>query len=406
MNPAASFRQRLRAASAGLADLPAPEAGALAHSRQLIELLREEIADAGGAIPFQRYMELALYAPGLGYYSAGSHKFGAGGDFITAPEASPLFARTLARGLLPLLQEMEHAVVLEAGAGSGALAAGLLREWTELGQRLPAFRILEISPDLQQRQAATLAEQLPDLQTDVAWLTALPENFRGIVLANELLDALPVHRVLWTGEKLLEAQVTWQDGEFAWQAGEPGNPRLAERFAQLLETVGPLPAGYVTEINLAAEDWLQSMAAHLQQGAMVLIDYGFARHEFYHPQRDSGTLMCHYRHRAHGDPLRLTGLQDITAHLDFTALADAALAAGLRVHGYTTQAHFLLGSGLTEMGSTAPLTDPAAQLDIANQIRRLTLPQEMGELFKVLVVGRDVAANLPGLQLRDLRGQL
>ncbi len=398
MNSDQSFTQRLQQAQRAVADLPEPDSAARTHSLQLVAVIKDHITQHGGAISFHDFMQLALHAPGLGYYSAGSHKLGKDGDFITAPETSPLFSRCLARAIQPVLQSLSQRHVLEVGAGSGVMAAGVLNELAAINCKPDSYTILEVSADLKQRQAEALQQHA----SMVTWQDSLPENFTGVVLANELLDAMPVHRVVWTQGNLQECYVAWQEDRFVWQAGPLSDPRLQSRFDEIIKRLGELPEGYVTEINLAAEDWLNTLGTGMQQGMMLLIDYGFAQHEFYHPQRMQGTLMCHYRHRAHDDPLILVGLQDITAHIDFTAMADSALAANMNVAGYTTQAHFLLGSGLTEMVAQIE-GDAAQQLELANQVKRLTLPQEMGELFKVMALTKNLRINMPGFVLRDLR---
>jgi len=401
MNSEPPFSQRWQQAQRAATELPAADPAAQAHSRQLAEVIRQHICHKGGAIAFHEFMQLALHAPGLGYYSAGSRKFGKEGDFITAPETSPLFARCLARAIQPVLQSLPQQQILEVGAGSGIMAAGILQELANLNSSPDSYTILELSADLKQRQAETLQP----FAARVFWQDSLPEAFSGIVLANELLDAMPVHRVMWQQGKLQECYVACEQDRFIWQTGPVSDPRLEPRFDDIIAQVGDLPEGYVTEINLAAEDWIKTLGAQLQQGILLLIDYGFARHEFYHPQRLQGTLMCHYRHRAHDDPLILVGLQDITAHIDFTAMADSALEAGLQVAGYTTQAHFLLGSGLTELVAQNE-GDAVQQLELANQIKRLTLPQEMGELFKVMALTKNLQTSMPGFRLRDLRNSL
>jgi len=401
MNSEQTFSQRWQQVQRAVTELPEPDSVAQAHSLRLAEMIRQRISQAGGAIPFHEFMQLALHAPGLGYYSAGSRKFGIEGDFITAPEASPLFARCLARAIQPVLERLPQRQLLEVGAGSGVMAAGILQELTALHSPPDSYAILELSADLKQRQAVTLQP----FAERVSWQDSLPEKFSGIVLANELLDAMPVHRVIWHQGELQECYVACDQDRFIWQAGPLSDPRLQPRFDEIVAQLGELPAGYVTEINLTAEDWIKTLGTQLQQGMLLLIDYGFARHEFYHPQRRQGTLMCHYRHRAHDDPLVLVGLQDITAHVDFTAMADSALEAGLQVAGYTTQAHFLLGSGLTELVAKTG-GDTAQQLELANQIKRLTLPQEMGELFKVMALTSNLQINMPGFRLRDLRNSL
>jgi len=404
MSPDPPFSQRRQRSRATPAGLPAPGPDARRHSDRLAALIRGTLEQQGGVLSFRDFMQLALYAPGLGYYSAGSRKLGGEGDFITAPEIAPLFSRTLARAVAPVLARLPEARILEAGAGSGVMAADLLAELEASGIGPVRYSILEVSADLRARQRATLQQRNPAALERVEWLNAWPEEFTGVVLANELLDAMPVHRVIRDGNGWRECCVGSEPDRFVWRSGELTVPELQARL-DAIEAGGALPDGYVTEINLAAEDWIRTLAGHLAQGLVLLIDYGFPRREYYHPERRQGTLMCHYRHRAHDDPFYLVGLQDITAHVDFTAMADSALAAGLKVAGYTTQAHFLLGSGLTGLAAETD-ADAETQLGLANQVRRLTLPQEMGELFKVMALTKNLAANLPGFAVRDLRGKL
>jgi SAM-dependent MidA family methyltransferase len=362
-----------------------------------------EAKAAGGTLPFWRFMELALYAPALGYYVAGSRKFGAEGDFVTAPEISPLFSRCLARQCAPVLEELRGGDILEFGAGSGALAAAMLRELADLGQLPGHYYILEISPDLVQRQRQVLQAQVPDLLGRVVWLDRLPAaGFRGVVIANEVLDAMPVHRFRVTDAGVRELGVgcageTLQEVEL-----EPG-PRLHDRVAALAGE-HHLSAPYESEVNFAAEDWVHAVSAAVESGAVLLIDYGFPAREFYHTQRATGTLMCHYRHRAHADPLVFVGLQDITAHVDFTAIAEAAHAAGFHVAGYANQGSFLLSTGLVSMLGEA--SDARAHLTLTAQVKKLTLPSEMGELFKVLALTRGLQVPLAGFALRDERSRL
>lgn len=388
------------------AELPAPDAIALAHSARLQTLIREEIAAQGGQISFARYMELALYAPGLGYYSAGAHKFGAQGDFVTAPEISPLFARCVARQCRQVLEYLDGGDILEIGAGSGKMACDVLSELAALNCLPGHYYILELSADLRERQAALLKTHLPHLMERITWLDALPRaGWRGVVLANELLDAMPVHRFLLTEAGARELYVSWRDGHFVWREDLLSHPALTERITALGEDAA-LSAGFTSEINLAADAWVRSIAAVLDAGLLLIIDYGFPRREYYHPQRATGTLMCHYRHRAHADPLILTGLQDITSHVDFTAIATAACLAGLSVSGYTTQAHFLLSSGLDDMITDVPASLTRQHLETLQQVKKLTLPSEMGELFKVIALTRGIDAPLLGFSLRDMRGRL
>ncbi len=397
----ATSRHILRQAGEALARLPEPDEKARAHSMALIRLLVDEIDAAGGQISFARYMALALFAPGLGYYSAGSQKFGSSGDFVTAPEISPLFSRCLARQTAEVLENLGGGDVLEVGGGSGIMAADLLAELAVLGTLPEQYFLLELSADLRQRQRETLAQKVPHLLARVQWLDSLPgDGFRGVVLANELLDALPVHLFRAGADGFTERCVAWQDGRFQWRNAGIGDAALAQRLTMLGEG---LPEGYESELNLAADGWIGSIASLLQAGVAFLIDYGFSRHEYYHPQRDRGTLMCHYRHRAHDDPFVYPGLQDITAHVDFTAIAECAVDRGLNVLGYNTQGLFLLANGITELAQS---DDERTQLRLAQQVRTLTLPGDMGELFKVMALGRNYDMPLRGFMLQDLRGKL
>ncbi|MFC5302131.1 class I SAM-dependent methyltransferase [Azospira restricta] len=378
--------------------LPTPDPDALAHSRRLTRHITDEIAAAGGWIDFARFMALALYAPGLGYYSGGARKFGAAGDFVTAPELTPAFAQTLAAQAAQVLAaSAPH--ILEAGAGSGRLAADLLQELERRGALPETYAILELSGELRERQRETLAATVPHLVDRVRWLDRLPERFDGLVLANELLDALPVHLVRWTDDAILERGVAWDGDEFVWQERPAAGAVLTR--AQTLAGEGVPGGGYLSEIGLAAAAWTASWADLLGRGALLLIDYGFPRREFYHPQRSEGTLMCHYRHHAHPDPFYLPGLQDITAHVDFTAIAEAGTEAGLDFLGYTTQAVFLFNCGLTEVLARTPADDPRRYLPQANAAQKLISPAEMGELFKVIALGRGIAEPLVGFASGD-----
>ncbi len=387
--------------------LPEPDADARAHGERVTAHIRDAIAVAGGAIPFARYMELALHAPGLGYYSAGSAKFGEAGDFVTAPELSPLFARCLARQAREILAALGDGGILEAGAGSGVMACELLAELERLDALPAQYAILELSADLRERQRALFMQRIPQLLPRIAWLDRLPaRGFTGLVIANELLDAMPVHRVI--AGRDAEEYVCWRDGRFSLTEGPLSDVHLDLRVDALYRELGRehFTAGYRIEINLAMEAWIAAVSSALERGAILLVDYGYPRREYYHPERAGGTLMCHYRHRAHGDPLILAGLQDITAHVDFTAVAEAAVAHGLAVAGYTTQAYFLLASGLQEIGSTLGELPAVERMQIAQQIRRLTLPGEMGEKFKVIALTRGLEMPLSGFSLRDERGRL
>lgn len=371
--------------------LPQPAADALAHSARLQTLIRDEIVHAGGWIGFARYMELALYAPGLGYYSAGSRKLGGSGDFITAPELSPLFGRTLARQIAPLVSAgMDD--IFELGAGSGALAATLLAELDALDRLPRQYRILEVSADLRHRQQAHIAAAAPQLADRVYWLDSLPGRIEGVVIANEVLDALPVHRVRIVDGHAQELGVTIDgDRRFAW-ACRPA-------FPALVAAVPELPEAYETEIGLAAQALIADLGRRLERGLLLFFDYGFPAHEFFHPQRDCGTLMCHYRHHAHDDPFLWPGLQDITAHVDFSAIARSA--PGLELYGYTSQAQFLINSGITDLLAEVPASDVARYAPLAAQAQKLLSPAEMGELFKVIALSRKLPGPLAGFVRGD-----
>ncbi len=392
-----------RAVARSLGELPQPDQAAQLASDALMVMIRDEIAEAGGVISFARFMELALYAPGLGYYSGGSRKFGEGGDFITAPELSPLFSRCVARQCAQILQQLENRELLEFGAGSGVMAAEILAELERLEQLPQHYFIMELSGELRQRQHETISARVPHLLDRVVWLDVLPASFCGVILGNEVLDAMPVHRFIAAQGVAREVGVTWRDGQFADALQEKSAAAVTAALDALLSEM-PLGDSYRSEINIAAQEWIVTLAQLLDAGAILLIDYGFPRHEYYHPQRSEGTLMCHYRHRSHGDPYRFIGLQDITAHVDFTAIAEAAHDHGLHVAGYASQASFLLACGLLEMA--AEPSDVRGQVERASQIKRLVQTEEMGELFKVLALTRRIDGPLLGFTLRDERGRL
>jgi SAM-dependent MidA family methyltransferase len=381
---------------APLSTLPAPPAAAQALSARLEALIRTEIDEAAGWLSFARYMELALYAPGLGYYSAGSVKLGPEGDFITAPELSPLFAGCLARQVAQLLEAGPRDVV-ELGAGSGMLAAQLLQALAEL-RRLPErYLILEVSADLRERQRERIGMCAPDLVERVQWLDVLPPQLDAVLIANEVLDAIPTHVVRMRGGTVEELGVIAGDGDKAFERSfRPATGKLLQAAASLA-----LPDDYETEINLSARAFVKSFARVLARGALLFVDYGFPTAEYYHPQRARGTLMCHYRHRAHDDPLVLPGLQDITAHVDFTAIASAGVDAGLSVLGYTNQAQFLVNTGITAMLAKTPAENARTYAPLAAQAQKLLSPAEMGELFKVLALGRAIDLPLVGFARGD-----
>lgn len=378
--------------------LPVPSSDALAFSSALGEHISTEIAAAGGWIGFDRFMALALYAPAQGYYSGGAHKFGAAGDFVTAPELGPLFAQTLAAQAAQLLA-LSSPRIVEVGAGSGQLAADLLGELEKRGTLPESYEILELSGELRQRQRQTLATQVPQLLARVRWLEQLPDRFDGLVLANEVLDAMPVHLVLWNEAGVAERGVAVDNGQFVW-IDRPAAGRLLAR-AQALAAECDIPPGYLSEVALLAADWVAEWAAILGRGALLLIDYGFPRREYYHPQRAAGTLMCHYRHHAHAEPFYLPGLQDITAHVDFTAVVESGCQAGLELLGYGSQSSFLLNCGLAEVLARTPASDARRYLPLAGAANKLVSPAEMGELFKVIALGKGISEPLLGFVSGD-----
>jgi SAM-dependent MidA family methyltransferase len=386
----------IHASVTDLSHLPAPGPEAAAVSQALRARIGSEIEAAGGWLGFARFMELALYAPGLGYYSAGSRKLGADGDFVTAPELSPLFARCLARQVSQLTSAGLPEVI-ELGAGSGTLAAELLAALAVLDALPQRYRILEVSADLRERQRACLAHRAPHLAHRVEWIETLPTSFEGVLVANEVFDAIPTHVVRTCRGVIEEAGVTnARDGAGFDRAFRPAAGELL-RVAKTLD----LTDDYETEINLAAPAFVKSFARILARGVLLLIDYGFPAREYYHPQRSRGTLMCHYRHHAHPDPFAFVGLQDITAHVDFTAIAAAGVAADLRVLGYATQAQFLLNTGLTDLLAETPADDVRAYAPLSAQAQKLVSPAEMGELFKVLALGRGIDVPLIGFARGD-----
>lgn len=379
-------------------NLPIPAPEALAHSQCLHAALVDEISAAGGWLSFARFMEQVLYAPGLGYYTAGARKFGAAGDFITAPEMTGLFGMALARQIAQIMSA-SRPVILEVGAGSGRLAADLLLA-LEKAQALPErYCILDLSADLRQRQQETIAAAVPHLLARVEWLDHLPEEFSGVVVANELLDALPAHVVAWREGGIFERGVTVDEaGGFAWNERPASGALLAA--AEEIGSQCSLPPGFESEISMAVRSWAAEWGHRLVKGALLLIDYGFPRREFYHQQRGRGTLMCHYRHHAHPDPFYLPGLQDVTVHVDFTSVIAAAHATGLDLLGYASQGQFLLNCGILDSLAAIPQATPD-YIRAAGAVGKLLMPHEMGELFKVIAMGRGIDQPLIGFLTGD-----
>ncbi|BBE08247.1 S-adenosyl-L-methionine-dependent methyltransferase family protein [Mycoavidus cysteinexigens] len=387
------------------ASLPAPDDAARALSQMLRVQIDAALDQAGGWLPFNRYMELALYTPGLGYYSNSLSKFGRhagdGSDFITAPELSPLFAQTLARAVAEALTASGTQQVMEFGAGSGALAAQLLPALDALGVRCERYTIVELSGALRAQQRSTLAT-LPDAATRVQWLDSLPATFDGVILGNEVLDAMPVRLFTRKSGIWFERGVTrhstpgspleWRDQPLSPDANDHAKAQFA-----VIDSAGD----YLTEQHEAAHAFTRTVCQMLQRGALLLIDYGFPNHEYYHPQRSTGTLMCHYRHYAHTDPFFYPGLQDITAHVEFSGIAQAALETGVDLLGYTSQARFLVNCGITELLAQFDANNPQEFLPMANAMQKLLSEAEMGELFKVIGFGRGMEQGLSGFSHGD-----
>lgn len=381
-----------------------PEASACRHSVAVTRHIRDRIKDAGGVLPFDEYMEAVLYAPGLGYYAAGNRKFGPGGDFVTAPELGPLFGQCLAREAGPVLASLNQACVLEFGAGSGALAVSLIEALSALDQLPKRYCILEISPDLRERQRKRLEPIANQHGLDIEWLERMPEEpLQGVILANEVVDAFPVTRFRVVNGKPVRAGVCIDGDGFTWEwiddLGDDQSTVDIVREHQLTD-------GYISEICPRATAWMGALASALQQGVVLVIDYGFPAAEYYLPERSAGTLRCHYQHQAHNSPLIYPGIQDVTSHVNFSALADAGRESGLEVLGYTSQEAYLLGLGLLELAAPQPNDDEKQILKTAAEVKELILPSQMGEAFKVMAFGKQIDKPLQGFKLRDRSASL
>jgi SAM-dependent MidA family methyltransferase len=380
---------------------PQPDSIAIAHSNALMSSIQAIIAKEGGWINFAQLMDAALYTPGLGYYSGGAKKFGLSGDFVTASEISPLFSQTIARQTQQVLSSLQtqnkKADILELGAGTGRFAKDLLFELAKLEQLPARYMILEVSAHLREEQHSTLKAALPnELMERVVWLDALPRSFDGLIFANEVLDALPVHIVRTKADGIAEIGVVSEDEGLVWKEKPASSSALKDFVAEL-----KLMDGYTTEVCLAATGLVASLAGILQSGMLLMIDYGFSRTEYYHPQRNQGTLMCHYRHRAHGDPLVYLGLQDITAHVDFTRVAETGVGNGLELIGFLTQAQFLINAGITELLESISAEDSANYLPLVASAQKLLSPAEMGDLFKVIAFEKNLDIPFIGFSSGD-----
>ena len=372
--------------------LPKPDTDSAAHSRQCADHIRARIEDAGGSISFAEYMQLALYAPGLGYYAAGAIKFGAAGDFVTAPEVSPLFSYVVARQCAEVLAQVDGGAILEFGAGSGRLAVDVLTKLDELEALPDRYRILEVSADLKERQERLLRAEAAAYLDRIEWIDAIPERHTGVIIANEVLDALPVERFVRRAS-VYQLRVSMHADGFKFV--ETDAPRHLVEAIEVIEAgLGErLPDGFRSEVSLSVPGWVSDIVAALQDGVAFLFDYGVSRREYYAPDRTDGWLRCHFRHHAHNDPLIFPGIQDITAWVDFTALAEAANNAGADIAGYVNQAQFLLGGGLQLELQHMMQSPRKRQIELSSQVKLLTLPGEMGENFKCLGISRGTIAQ-------------
>ena len=377
------------------------------HTERVRSHLRAAIAAAGGWIGFERYMDLALYAPGLGYYSAGAHKLGRGGDFTTAPEISSLFGACVAQQCAELLRDLPKASIVELGAGTGRLAVDVLSRLDTLDCLPERYVILDVSADLRERQRRLIHAELPHLEERVTWLDALPgEPIDGVMIANEVLDALPVARFRWHAAGCEELGVGVANDEFVW-AARPASAALTAVCARLeAAAVTDWDDGYVSEYCPRLPAWAAAVAGALRRGAVLWFDYGLPRPQYYLAERHEGTLICHFRQQVREDPFVNPGLQDISAWVDFTALAEAGVAAGCEVAGFTTQAFFLAGLGIDRVMREMAGDDANRFAALANQARQLMLPGEMGERFKAMAWTRGVERELAGFALQDLRHTL
>lgn len=394
-----------------LGRVPEPGLDAIAHSEKLNQHLLDLASKNNNSLTFSLFMENCLYAPGLGYYSAGAEKIGESGDFITAPEISPLFSEALAAQIAQVLEEckkQQPANILEFGAGRGVMAVDILSRLQQMDCLPESYYILEVSADLKQTQQNTIKQLLPQLSSRVKWISTLPEHgFNGVMLANEVVDAMPVTVFKKEQGQFKSKDIVLNEGQWQWQINQKLDQKLQQWGEKLEQRLGySLPEGYESEVNQLQSPWLEALSDNLQKGMILLVDYGFPEKEYYHPQRP-GTLMCHYRHFSHSDPLVLLGLQDITAHVDFTALAETAFQQGLQVAGYTDQGTFLTNCGILERMELLGGIDDEKIARYSQQIKLLILPTEMGELFKVIAFTKNLdGVNLLGFIMGDRRSRL
>jgi SAM-dependent MidA family methyltransferase len=381
--------------------LPKPDANSASHSERVAAFIRERIGEAGGDISFAEFMQHALYAPGLGYYAAGATKFGERGDFITAPEVSSVFGHVVARQCAEVLAQIAGGEILEYGAGTGKLAVDILTCLAELDALPSAYRILEVSADLCERQEQYIHQHLPDLADLVIWVRSPPDPVRGVIVANEVLDALPVERFVRRDAGVQQQRVCVGHQGFGFLESEAPE-RLASDVEKIEQDIGEwLPDGYVSEVCTALPGWIAQLSGSLQEGVVLLFDYGVSRQEYYAKERSEGWLRCHFRHHAHNDPLILPGIQDLTAWVNFSSVAAAAAEVGFDVAGFSTQAQFLMAGGLDQEMQGFEALPLENQLELSRQIKTLTLPGEMGEHFKCMALRKGSSATLSAFDLAD-----
>ena len=381
-------------------ELPQPDVDAIEHSKGLVQKIVARIEKNNGVIGFDEYMQMALYEPGFGYYSGGTIKFGAFGDFVTAPEISPLFGNCLGRQAGALVAQGCAAQILEFGAGSGKLCGQILQTLPNLER----YQILDLSAELKQRQQHYLRNLLDNEQFDkIEWLNSLPDEFDGIVIANEVLDAMPVH-LLYKQDDWSELGVAYAEQRFSWRDFAPAD-HVLEAIRAIECRLGELPGDYRCELNLNLQPWFRALAQSCRRAVVIIIDYGYEQVDYYHPSRRRGTLDCYYQHRVHSDPLIYPGLQDITAFVDFDACADAAEAGGFSIAGLVSQRHFLIENGLLEDArQQSEQGDVQQQLALSQQVKTLTMPDQMGQRFKVLALQKDLELEMPAMQRRGAGG--
>ena len=392
--------------------LPEPGEAEKNHSLLLKQRIKDTCSQAGGWIGFAEYMNIALYQPGLGYYASGSQKFGAKGDFITAPEVSPLFGQCLAKQIAEVLDNLkknadEKAVVLEFGAGSGVLAVDILLQLERLGSLPDQYLIVELSAELKHRQQQTLKEKVAHLCERVQWLDRLPEDVNNaVVIANEVLDAMPVECFRYHDHAVESLKIVMENDELRARYMSAGS-RVVDKLSSIQQRSEiEFSEAYCSEYNPSINGWLSALDSKIDNMVVLLIDYGYNEKEYYHADRNIGTLMCYYQHRAHDDFLWWPGLQDITAFVNFTDVAYCAVDLNMEVCGYTTQAAFLLANGLSELHAEQVTDDIKQQIKLSQQIKTLTLPSEMGERFKVMALTKNYQEPLQGFSMLDLRNRL